>query len=393
LLLTALAAPAAAVAPSAEVPASAPLRALVLLQPQTDDILARIRGQTSDLRVELLVASVESMPGDLGAQTRRAHLLGQQRNASLVIWFVNSATTEPHFIVNIAIPDQSRLLTRDLGPSDAASGSLGIASAVKESAALVVRAAIQAVLGGSTIGDAEGDQVQASDVVPTETSPQPAPSSAAPAPKRGTKSEAWRDTTEFADEDPSTSVASASADARDRPWAAGAEWLSVYDSATGHSLAGCALFRVERRVQWFGAFVKASSCLNREIDAGKYGKFRIARQQATLGANVNLLRTWFDVSLGVELGAVVYERTTLPAPGAEPAQTHVVAVGGPEFRLLVPARGSRIQCGLTLGLDFATSSVKIGYRDPVAPTPDHFAQITQLSLVQPYAALGLALRW
>jgi len=413
LLLATAVVPGSAVASvnGLEVPARAPIRALILLQPGMDDVLARIRGQTSDLRVELSVEPVDTIPGDLGAQVRMAHALTRQRNAMLVIWFVRSASTQPHFVVVIALPAQSRLWTRDLGPSNAASGSTAIASAVKEGAALVVRAAIQAVLGGSRFGDeeerwlldhasaplaAKDDVSEASSDLGTraEATQTPVPSSEGAAPARG---EADAPTGPMSTPPTTTPVQTSTLPAspvgHDWPWAVGVDWLSRYDGATGKALAECASVRAERSAQRFSAFVSVSHCLNREIDAGGYGRFRIARQQAALGARVSLLRSWFEASLGAKLGVVAYERTTVPAPGAASPKTHVMGTAGPEFRLVVPARDVRIQGSFALGLDFVMRSTRIGYRDPAVSTPDHFVPITQLSVVQPYLALGLAFRW
>lgn len=402
LMTTATAAPAAPDQQSAEASAVAPLRVLVLLQPETDTVLARIRGQTSDLRADLLVDSLDSMPGDPGAQLRLAYALSRQRNTSIVIWFAQSASSAPHFVVNIAIPDQRRLLTRDLGPSNATGEDTGLASSVKESAALVVRAAIQTVLGGSSIGDTEQwskapvHPAPADETTPNRMSQQAVPAAAPSAPsanlvrQRGAAEPMPRPPSSAPAESPLPPARSAS---REWPWALGAEWRSVYDGATGHAIAECASLRAERSVQWFRALADASVCPARQIDSGKYGAFRIARQQAALGASVTLWQTWFDASMGLRAGAVAYERTTLPSPGAAPSKTHVVATGGPEFRLVAPVRGSRIQGGVTMGVDFFTRSIRIGYRDPAVAEPQHFAQTTLINVVQPYIALGLGFRW
>jgi hypothetical protein len=172
----------------------------------------------------------------------------------------------------------------------------------------------------------------------------------------------------------------------------GAEWLVLYDGAKNKQFAECALLRAERRTQWLNAFTVASGCLNREIDGASYGRFRVARQAATIGANAILLQRGIEASLGARVGAVFYERTTLPAPGAASPKTHVMGAVAPEFRLLVPARGSRVQAGFVFGVDFVTSSLRIGFVDPAAPGPNHFAPVTKISAIQPYATFGLAFR-
>ena len=61
-VLTALATPGSTAAEEqvTAAPTSAPLRALVWLQPDADDVLTRVRGQANDLRVELLVDDLDS---------------------------------------------------------------------------------------------------------------------------------------------------------------------------------------------------------------------------------------------------------------------------------------------------------------------------------------------
>ena len=368
---------------------TAPLRAMLWLQPGTEELLDRIRGQTNDLQVQLAVDTLDPMPGELGAQLRVAYTLSQQQDVSLVIWFVRQADPERHFIVNIAIPTTQRLLTRDLGPSDAGSGSVELASAVKESAALVVRAAIQAVRSGMTIGEVHAARFD--DVTAPQASGPPQLTVAPSATTAGH----WRDTTEVPR--PAAEAPVTGASSRDWPWAIGGEWLAVYDGPNGSPIAECASLRAERRVQSVKAFVSGGGCLSRHID-NTHGAFRIGRQQAALGASMILWRRGIEASLGAQAGAVLYERNTLlpQGPGVYAVgspTTHVLGRMGPEFRLLVPAHGSRLQAGLVLGVDFLTNPLKIGYRVYNGTQgSSSFDQAAQTSVVQPYLALGLAIR-
>ena len=369
---------------------------MLWLQTGTDDVLERIRGQTNDLQVELLVDPLDPMPADLGTQLRTAYTLGVQQNVSLVIWFVKQADGDRHFVVNIAIPKTQRLLTRDLGPSDTGSGDSGLSSAVKESAALVVRAAIQAVRSGLTIGEVRAAGF--GDVTAPQTASAVPPEGAAPAaPIADGKPGAWRDATDVPRQAPEANAASLAN--RNWPWAIGAEWLAVYDGPKRHPIAECASLRAERRVQSMTAFMSGGVCLSRDFD-NTHGTFRIERQQAALGASVILLQTGIEANLGAELGAVFYERNTLPrGPGLYSVgapTTLTIGRFSPEFRLRFPARGSRLQAGVTLGADFLTSSVKIGYRvyDGTQRSSNFtFDQMTQIGVVQPYVALGLAIRF
>ena len=370
---------------------SSPLRAVVWLQPGTSEVLDRIRGQTNDLRLELLVDSVDPMPDESGAQIRAAYALGEQHQASIVIWFVNQGDTERHFVVNIAIPATQRLLTRDLGPSEADPEGARLSSAVKESAALVVRAAFQAVLSGLTIGEVQT-------AGPNEIAAPPAPSAPAIqapiAPIASGNPGPWHDATEpprQASDAPREPPASSTG--RNWPWGIGVEWLSIYDGPSGNPVAECAALRAERRVRSVMADIAGGGCLNRNFDAvpASYGSFRIARQQATLGAHWILMQQGIEASIGVRASAVFYERSTLtPVPLGVQAQSsslHVLGALGPEFRLLFPARDSRFQAGFALGVDFLTNPLQLGYI-----VQSSFSETTHTYAIQPYAAFGLVLR-
>lgn len=398
LLLAGVAVPASAAGelPDTRTPLGTPVRALLWLQPETDELLDRIRGQTNDLAAELLVDAFEPMPGDLGAQLRIAHSLSARQSATVVIWFVKQMAGERHFTVNIALPNTHRLLTRDLGPYGSESDGTRLSSAVKETAALVVRAAIQAVLSGSIAGEQdvggfrEVTESQATEIARPAAQAAGSEQSAEPEgetaqPSRATTSARATSTAERQEQ-------SENANSRRWPWAIAAEWLVLYDGAQNEPFAQCALLRAERSVQWLRAFALASGCLNREIDRDNYGRFRIGRQGAAVGANAILWQAGFEASLGAQVGALVYRRTTLPAPGAASPKTHVMGAIGPEFRLLVPARGSRLQAGLVVGLDFVTSSLTIGYADSGATAVNHFTPITKIGPVQPYVTLGLTFR-
>jgi len=374
---------------------STQLRAMLWLQPDTDEVLDRIRGQTSDLPVQLLLDVLDPMPPELGAQLRIAYTLSQQQNVAVVIWFVRQTDAERHFFVNIALPKSQRLLTRDLGPSDTGSGAGGLSSVVKESAALVVRAALQAVQSGMSIGEVQAARFDNVTEPPRASAPSQ-PSAPEPAAIAGANSGGWRDTT---NSPPELGFSPAASSEHNWKWAIGGEWLGVYDGPKGSTVAECASLRVERRLQWVKAFMSGGVCLNRQFD-NTYGAFKIGRQEAALGANVILWRTGFEASLGAQFGAVFYERETLQTRPevfaiGSPA-THIMGKMGPEFRLLVPERGSRLQAGLVLGVDFLTNSLKIGYQVyPGVPglSSPAFDQAVRVGVVQPYLALGLAVRF
>jgi hypothetical protein len=298
-----------------------------------------------------------------------------------VIWFVVQPDSERHFIVQIAIPKTHRLLTRDLGPTNAGSRSGGLSSAVNESAALVVRAAIQALLSGLTIGEAHTARASA-------LSEPPASSPGKSAPSGDTNVGAWRDATESSSP-PSQPPESPNRDTL--PWAVGLQWLLSYDSTDAIKMAECALLHGEHRLRSFELLVGVSGCLKRDVDS-RYGTVSLGRQQAIIGAEYVLLQTGLQASLGVQTGAIFYERETTGQAAAgvtkQPSSTYAIGSLGPQFRLLVPAQGTRVQAGFVIGLDFLTRSLSIGYM-----VDENYSRTARISVVQPYAALGLALRF
>lgn len=338
--------------------------------------------------MNLLVDGLDPAPSDLNAQLQTAYTLGARHNVVLVIWFVRQPAAEHHFVVHIAVPKTQRLLTRDLGPSDLDSGAAGLSSAVKESAALVVRAAIQAVLSGSTIGEVQATRVD-------EATQPSASATAAPVPGIDSSGGIWRDTTDNARHqatptplEPLAAAPATRSESAAWPWSLNLEWLVPYDGAGDNRVAECALVRGQRRMKDFEAFVDGSGCLRREI-GNPYGTVRLQRQQAGIGTNYMLWHSGFQMSLGVQAGAVFYERQTLQFPlgVSKPSSTYVIGTLGPAFQLRVPARGSRVQASFVLGLDFLSSSLSIVYTDLGKYQP-----AAQINAVQPYAALGLGLR-
>jgi hypothetical protein len=354
------------------------LRVLVWLKPDTNEVLDRIRGQINDLGAELIVDNSETMPSDMAAQLQAAYTGSAQQDISLVIWFVKQPAPERHFVVYIAAVTAHRLLTRDLGPSDADSGGDGLSSAVKESAALVVRAAIQAVLRGQKIGREQATRFDGLSG-PTVSNATVA------APDVENKDRAWHYASilRAPDTNPTPNRKSGNL-----PWAVALELLLSHDDLGDKKIAECALLSAERRMQLFEATVGASYCLARDIDSFPYGTVRIARQQTVLGANYFLLQTWLQASLGFQSGAVFYERETLQFSGAKKESSlHFIGIVGPQFRVRVPSQGSRIQATFTVGLDFLTESLSFGYI-----IDERYRPTTRISVVEPYTALGLALR-
>ncbi|HEY5958147.1 MAG TPA: hypothetical protein VIV60_16400 [Polyangiaceae bacterium] len=361
-------------------PSNARLRAMVWLPPETEEVLARVRGQTNDLAVDLVVDTHEPLPGGHEAQLQIAYSFSERREVTLVIWFVKQPDADRHFVVNIAIPSMHRLLTRDLGPSNAESGGIGISSAVKEGAALVVRAAIQAVLNGSTIGDVHAAPVEAPIEAPAQRVTPAARSSGSGADGREAALQSPK-ATPYAPEAPQSDAHSRG----DWPWAVGLELFVPYDGVGNNGIADCGSLRLERLSRPLLVFVMGGGCVARNFRVAD-GTVSVGRQQAAIGANAILWDKGLQLSAGVQVGAVFYERKTLDFPlgTSRASRTHALGVAGPEFRLIIPPGDSRLSASLTVGVDLLSSPVIFSYRGSLGLPTD------QANRVQPYASLGLA---
>lgn len=152
-----------------------PLRVLLRVkQPQDAELLTRLRGQTSDLRVTL--DSLETAVA-LGAPTdgaRAAFKLCGVQDADALIWAEWSEASEPNVWIALATCSDRRLLARQVTLEAAGSGTA--TSGVSEACALVLRGALSVLSQGGSIG------VQAA---PEPNAPRGARTSASGAPVAG----------------------------------------------------------------------------------------------------------------------------------------------------------------------------------------------------------------
>src|SRR5205085_9409522 len=108
------------------------LKAVVRLIAASDDaLLRRIRGQTSDLTVELVALRSERLESGLPAQVRAARELASAHEARAVVWFRHLEGGA--VVVHVAQPDERALLVRWV---DAGDGALLNRSARAEAVAL-----------------------------------------------------------------------------------------------------------------------------------------------------------------------------------------------------------------------------------------------------------------
>jgi hypothetical protein len=121
------------------------LRAVVRTTGAGDrELLQRVHGQASDLAVDLEEVQTWPLEPGVAEQLRVAVALAEKSAASVVFWF---AAERGQLLVFVAEPRQSKLFARAIDGSGAPPSSAAL-----ESAALVVRSALQAFAAGGTIG-------------------------------------------------------------------------------------------------------------------------------------------------------------------------------------------------------------------------------------------------
>lgn len=155
-------------------------RMVVRITSDTSHALSeRIRGQTSDLSLELITIDTGALEPSLPSQVASASTVAQVYDADAVVWFDDLGTglgRENRLLV--LQPKAKRLLVRTVGEHGAPpSKHAPSASAELEAAALIVRVAVQAMMQGGVIG-----VEQARIVGPEPEKPLPPPPPAPPAP-------------------------------------------------------------------------------------------------------------------------------------------------------------------------------------------------------------------
>jgi len=334
--------------------AAEPLRTLVWLEPGSDALVSRIRGQTNDLDVELVLEEGEPLPPGLGDQFRQARKLATRHDAPVTVWFDARGA---ELVVRLALPAKNRLLERELGTARS--------SSTLEAAALVVRESLQAILAGESIGvettgrfeDLPEAATRPIVAPPAQPLPAPLPPPVLPAPaKRSPGSE-----------------------------------LGVGSRLVADGMARVASEELAARLglvwPWVEVFVQAAGGLPRD-QATKFGTYRVARQTLSAGVGLPLLRSPLRASVALRAGALTYYRWTTASAAevrAAPARLSASGLVGPELRLRFPAR-SAVAGELVLGADLVLGSTEIGYRVDGA-----FRRVDQALPIQPYLGVGLAL--
>jgi len=157
---------------------AASFRVVVRITSEASKALSdRIRGQTSDLSIELVTVDTGPLEPTLPAQVGSASTVAQVYDADAVVWFDDigtSPTGEKRLLVMQT--KAKRLLLRGVGDQGAPSPKRPASeSAQLEAASLIVRMAVQAMMQGVMIGVEQARIVGPEPEKPPPTPPPPPP--------------------------------------------------------------------------------------------------------------------------------------------------------------------------------------------------------------------------
>lgn len=334
-----------------------PLRAVVRMAEAADQALyERVRGQASDLDVVLLPTTTESIEGTRACQLARARDLGTQAGARTVVWFVRAATQLEVLVADLAA---ERLLARAIERGE---GELD-ASAQGEAAALVVRSALRASLLGTPLGTPELELAE-------PPPPPPPPVAAAPPPP------------------PPPAPAPA---VRPRRFRLGLGVQGALDGASDPGRLATML-----RLSWsrralelgvrggygFGAQLEGEVA---DVALAKHGASGYAAYVPRVHERIQLV---LEGGVGVRVFSTDVQRREL---GLDAQRSRaVLAAGSVDLGLRVGLH-ARVSIAISAGIDVLSSRVTPGYDLLSAEASPRFIEVARLWLVQPHAALELAL--
>ncbi|WP_428262398.1 hypothetical protein [Haliangium sp.] len=313
---------------------SAPMPVLVRVGDERgEEIWTRVGGQTVDLDVRITRVPDRGERG-VAEQIAIAAALAQDHEARVVVWFRPLRRGEG-VIVYVAEPAADRVFVRRLPLPHAGADAR---SALAEAAALVVRAALQALREGTPIG------VSAREVVREHEAPEPAP---APPPDQSPRS----------DPPPPASSSPGLGPLLALGWRAARDGVQPY----GHH--GAAARAGVTRGPWSGSILLALHPAAQLRDA--YTTLRLTRY----GAAVGVTRRWpvgpVGVALGLDIGVALFAREADPrADGVMvTAATLTPALHlSPRLGLLVPiAAGPALFLELDLTLDALVGAPAFAY--------------------------------
>lgn len=338
--------------------AVAAMRVVVrVTDPVARSLTQRVRGQTSDLDVELVEAADPPLEVRTADEVATAAALSHRLEARVVVWFDTGASGLTLFF---SVPEEHRTLLRTMEGDAAGAPS----SATFEASALVVRSVLRALTQGASIGVTLARPLD-EPVPPPVTLAPPEPPLPAELPKPL--------------ETPSRMLG----------WDFSAGWRGLLvDAHTplqgGDLRAGLSLGRARFGLQ--GALDLPAQT------SDAYASFRVLRAEgaAFLAYALPASRP-LDVSFGLLVGAVGVERETLSV-AAGGARTPPAWIGSPlvspEVGLAYRGLGSGLSwaVGLRAGLDVVFSPPSIG--ESVGGT---FVSERDLSVAEPRVGIDVTL--
>jgi hypothetical protein len=134
------------------------MRVIVRVDPSgQQDVIARIRGQTSDLPVQIIEVPGAGLEADLASQMQTAAELARLHRAQVVVWLDPAPEREVQVLLYTATPETGRVLVRQLSPETSYKEQTNenspiLSSGTLEAIALVVRTTLRALTLGGEIG-------------------------------------------------------------------------------------------------------------------------------------------------------------------------------------------------------------------------------------------------
>jgi hypothetical protein len=325
--------------------------------PADRELLSRVRGQASDLDVEIIDAPTDSLEGAVGEQLRASAAIADVHAATVVFWFSfeRSAST---LLVFVAEPKAGRLFVRSIEgqTSPPTASATRPSSFALEAAALVVRTALQAFAAGGTIGI----HWRAVDSAPPPP-PHPLTGGAAPTvtPVPGKRKLGW-----FA------SVG----------WQVAFDGYSPYGQMGIAADAGLSVGRLEVAL---ALSMAPLTTLRDELVSVELSRYAVA---AAAGWRLVWTRS-FGLVAGAQLGYAAFYRattTTAPSLSATPPQVTSSSLLGAQLRASWRPRGGRLTISADVGCDYVAGAPSLIYSTGAGPQRER-----PLWLVQPRVGVAL----
>jgi hypothetical protein len=307
--------------------ADGPRIAVVVSTPSRDELLARVRGQTSDLTAEVVTVAGDA-DGARGDRLGALEALGAHHQARALLWVGFERASDPtqpgRVLLSAEQPSLRRLLVRAI---DCDASAAGLSSACLETVAVAVRSAVAALAEGAVLGFQ-------------------------PPPRAGPR------------------------------WSVSAGWTAALDGQSAHGLHGGFL-----RLGLGGGAVEGTLLASSTLPATASDQLttvEIARHTVAAGA----LYRRGGLGVGGRAGLTLFRRSTTlvrsPALVAAPAHLTPSLVAGPELLFVHRPRAWRgIGLALGLGLDLGPGAPDLVYDATPAPPA------RPLWRAEPWAAIAL----